>query len=313
MNSSNIIIGPGYLTRNSANFRFGDGGIKTKFIKKYREVSAEEFGRFDSTQTDRWLEISGKLWSGFENLGELFPATMLTPAIGSKLFGAIDVPATLNGQDGSRIVPKRTMFTEFTNLELAVDKELFSADVKLLCLLASGSTPTTANAYYTYTEGNSYTAPAFDKTKFLAPHVSAAWGSARTGLTSFVFRKGCSISGKYDLDPEPCYVDGYGTVDTIVNGFEGSCKGTPVGPTLLQLIAQMGMGSDLGKLESVANTDDLVLTASGLAISLYGAFIEQNDAFNWARKANRIGDLTWRTTVPFSAGAPTARAAVAAA
>ena len=177
MNSSNIIIGPGYLTRNSANFRFGDGGIKVKFIKKFREVSAEEFGRFDSAQTDRWLEISGKLWSGFENLGELFPATMLTPAIGSKLFGATDVPATLNGQDGSRIVPKRTMFTEFTNLELSTDKELFSADVKLLCLIASGSTLTP----YKLTVSGGDCRPVLNITPIAANNVRLDWTTAAAG------------------------------------------------------------------------------------------------------------------------------------
>jgi len=309
MNSSNLIIGPGYLTRNAANFRFGDGGIKIKFMKKFREVSAEEFGRFDSTQTDRQIEITGKLWSGYENLGQLFPATMLTPVIGSTLFGVSDITCTVNGQDGSRFVAKRSMITQFTNLDLSTEKELWSADVKILCLLASGSTPTTANAYYTYTESNSYTAPSFTKNNFLAPAITASWG-ARTGMTSMAFRKGLSVTGKYDLDFEPCYVDGFGTIDGIVNGFECGAKGNPVGPTLTQILANMGMGGALGALESAANTDDLVITASGLAISVYSAFIEQNDAFAWARKQNRVGDLTWRSTVPFAAGAPTARAAI---
>ena len=309
MNSSNIIIGPGYMARNSANFRFGDGGIKVKFIKKMREVSAEEFGRFDSVQTDRMIELTGKLWSGYENLPELFPSTMLTPVVGSKLFGVSDVPTTVNGQDGSRLVLPRTMFTQFTNLELSTEKELFSADVKITSLLKSGSLPTDANAYYTESAGNSYAAPQFDKTKFKAPVITAAWGT-RTGFTSFAARKGWAVAGKYDLDFEPCYVDGYGSIDAIVNGFEGTGKCTPIGPTFAQVLANLGMGGALGALESTANTDDLVLTASGVAITLYQSFIEQNDAFAWARKQNRIGDLTWKTTVPFSSGAPTARAAI---
>ena len=309
MNSASLIFGTGYMVRNSANYRFGEGGIKVKFMKKFREVSAEEFGRFDSTQVDRQVEISGRLWSGYENLSELFPSTMLVPTIGTALFGTSDVPATINGQDGSRLLVKRTMFTEFTNLELATDKELWSADVKLLGLLASGSAPTTSNAYFVYSDANSYTAPSFTKSNFLAPRITAAWGT-RTGFTSFAFRKGCVVAGKYELDPEPCYQDGYGTLDMAVTGFEGTCKGTPIGPTLAQVLAQYGMGSAFGALESAANTDDLVLTASGLAISLYSSFLDQNDAIAWARKNNRVGDFTWRTTVPFSSGAPTARAAV---
>jgi hypothetical protein len=310
MNSSNIIIGPGYLTFNAVSFRFGEGGIKVKFIKKMREVSAEEFGRFDSTQTDRMIEVTGKLWSGYENLATLFPATMLTPIIGSPLFGVTDKPLVINGQDGSRLTIARAMITQFTNLSLSVEKELWSADVKWTCLLASGSTPTTANAYFT--DGgtaNSYTAPAFAKANFKAPVIAASWG-ARTGLTAMAVRKGLEIAGKYDLDFEPCYVDGFGTLDAIVQGFEGSAKGNPIGPTFAQILTNMGMGTALGALESTTNTDDLVITATGIAITLYAAFIEQNDGFAWSKKNNRVGDLTWRTTVPFTTGAPTARAAI---
>jgi hypothetical protein len=316
MNSSNIIIGPGYLSRNGANYRFNEGGLKVKFMRKWREVSAEEFGRFDSTQTDRSVEITGKLWSGYENLGELFPATMLTPVIGSTLFGIADKLATINGQDGSRLLVARTMFTEFTNLDLSVEKELWSADIKLIGLLASGSTPTDApNAatgapYFVESEGNAYAPPAFNKSAFRAPIITAAWGT-RPGFTSFVPRKGVALAGKYALDPEPCYVNGYGTLDMIVDGFEGEAKMTPIGPTLAQILANCGMGGALGALQSTANTDNLVLTASGLAITLFAAFLGDHDAVAWARKNNRIGDWTWRSTVPFAAGLPTARAAIA--
>lgn len=309
MNSGNLILGPGYLTWNTGNFRFGEGGIKVKFLKNYREVSTEEFGRIDTTQTDRRIEVTGKLWSGFENLALLFPASMLTPTIGAKLFGIVDKPVTINGQDGSRLLLPRGMVTEFTNLHLGVDAELWSGEVKFTCLLATDSLPTDAAAYYTESEANSYTAPTFTKTNFLAPHVTAAWGT-RTGMTAMVFRKGLEISGKYDLNFEQCYVDGLGTLDCIVNGFEGSAKGMPIGPTLAQVLSNSGMGSAFGALQSAANTDNLVITATGLAITLYAAFLSENDGLAWARQNHRIGDLTWRTTVPFTAGAPTARMAV---
>ena len=80
--------------------------------------------------------------NGYENLSLLFPSTMLTPTIGSKLFGSSDVTLTINGQDGSRIIFKRAFITQFTNLELSTEKDLFSADVKWTCLIAGGSTLT---------------------------------------------------------------------------------------------------------------------------------------------------------------------------
>jgi hypothetical protein len=220
------------------------------------------------------------------------------------------VALTVNGQDGSRFVAHRAKLTQLANLKLSITQELFSADVKWTALLRSTYTPDQANAYYTESTGQVYTAPSFTKTNFKAPVITGAWG-ARTGFDAMAFKNGVDISWKWDLDPEPCKVDGYGTIDMIVDGFEGSAKGLPIQPTLAQLLSNFGgQGAALGALESTANADDLVLTASGLSLTLYKAFLSEMDGLAWARKNHRIGELTWRTTVPFSSGAPTARAAV---
>ena len=311
MQRSNLIIGPGYATRNGANFRYDDGGARVKFMKKFREVSAEEFGRFDSTQYDRQIEISIKLWSGYENLAALFPSTMLTPTIGGRIMPVgSDIPFTFNAQDGSRIVVANTAITAFTNLTLSTEKNLWSADLKAIGLLKTGALPTDANAYFTSSSGNSYTAPSFTKSNFLAPAVTVSWGS-RTGFTSMAMRKGLAIDGKFEINWEPGFVDGYGTLDGIIESFEATAKGSPIGPTEPQYEAQVGMGSTFGALESSVNTDDLVVTASGLAITLPQSFIADfGEGIAYSRKTHRIPETTWRTTVPFSAGAPIARAAI---
>ena len=311
MNSSNIIVGPGYATWNAGNFRFADGGIKAKFVKKYREVSSEEFGRFDSAQTGRMVEVIGKLWSGWENLSLILPSGALAPTIGSKIFGITAKPLVVNGQDGSRLTVVNTQITGLANLLLSVEKELFSADIKFTGLLLPGNTPDQAGSYYTYSISNSYTAPSFTKTNFRAPVVSGAWAgtlsNSGTSFSSFAFKNGVAIDWKYDLDFEPCTVDGFGALDAIVNGFEASAKGTPIGPIEADAAAALLPAQALGILESV-NGGDLTLTFGTNSVVLKAAFVSENDGFAWARKNNRIGDLTWRTTVPFSAGAPTARA-----
>ncbi len=309
MNSSNIIVGPGYATWNAGNFRFGDGGIKAKFVKNLREISAEEFGRFDSVTTKRRVTVSGKLWSGWENLSLILPGVALNPAIGSKLFGVTALPLVVNGQDGSRLTVVHAQLTKLANLTLSVEKELWSADVEWTGLLLPGNTPDQANGYYTYSIGNAYAAPAFDKTKFRAPVISATW-TGITGFTSFALKSGAQIDWKYDLDFEPCTVDGYGELDAIINGFEASCKGLPIGPTEAQVAAQLMPAQALGVLEST-NGADLTLTFGANSVVLKQAFLAENDGFAWNRKQNRVGELTWRTTVPFTAGAPVARASVA--
>ena len=311
MNSSLILISPGYLTWNSATFR-SNGGIKAKFIKKFREVSAEEFGRFDSAQTDRMVQVTVRLWSGYENITQLLPGAALNPVIGGKLFGTANLPLVINGQDGSRLTLVNAQITRLANLQLAVESELWSADVEFTSLLLAGGSPQTTADYYTYSIGNSYSAPAFNKTNFRAPVLSASWAgtltNSGTSFNAFTFRKGAAIDWKWDLDPKPCYVDGFGTLDMIINGFEASAKGTPIGVIEADAAAALAPAQALGLLESANGAGDLTLTFGANSIILKQAFIATNDGFDWSRKNNRIGDLTWRTTVPFSAGAPAARA-----
>ena len=203
--------------------------------------------------------------------------------------------------------------TKLANLELSVEKELWSADIEFTSLLKVGNTPDQAGSYYTYSIGNSYAAPAFDKTKFRAPVLAAGWAgtlsNSGTSFAAFAFRKGASIDWKWKLNFEPCYVDGYGTVDAIVDGFEASCKGTPISALEVDAAASLLPATPLGVLRS-ATAGDLTLTFGSNSVILKQAFVAENDGFAWSRKNNRIGDLTWRTTVPFSTGAPTARAVV---
>ena len=311
MNSSNILLGPGYATWNSGNFRFGDGGIKAKFVKNLRDVTAEEFGRFDSVQTDRMIKVTGKLWSGWENISLILPSAALSPTIGGKLFGVANLGLVINGQDGSRLTVVNAQITKLANLELSVEKDLWSADIEFTGLLKAGNTPDQSGSYYTYSLSNSYTAPSFSKTNFRAPILTAAWAgtlvNSGTSFASFYFRKGVAIDWKWVLDFEPCFIDGLGTVDAVTTGFEATAKGTPIGALEVDTASAMLPAQALGLLEGTNGAGDLTLTFGSNSVVLKQAFISENDGFAWARKNNRIGDLTWRTTVPFTTGAPTAR------
>ncbi len=314
MNSSNVLIGPGYATWNGGNFRFADGGIKARFIKNFREISAEEFGRFDSIETGRMIEVTGRLWSGWENLNLIIPAAATSPTIGSKLFGTAPLALVINGQDGSRLTVVNAQITKMSNLQLSVSKELFSSDITFTGLILPGNAPATAGSYYTYAIGEAYAAPAFAKANFAAPTIAATWAAvlpnAGVSLQNFNFKNGATVDWKWDLDYEPCTVDGYGALDAIVTGFEASCKGTPIGALEVDVASAMAPPQALGVLEST-NGGNLVLTFGAHSVTLYSAFLSANDGFAWSRKNNRIGDLTWRTTVPFAAGLATARAAAA--
>lgn len=314
MNSSNIIIGPGYMAWNSASFRFGKGGAKAKFKKTLRDIESSEFGRIDSVQTARMITVSARLFSAWTNLSLLFPTAAFQPTIGGRLFGTGNKALTLNGQDGSILTLVNAQITKLANLFLGVGKDVFSADVEFTGLLLSGGNPATAGDYYTYQIGQSYSAPAFPNTSFIAPVVSAAWNgtlaNSGTSFAAFQFKEGAMIDWKWQLDFEPCTVDGYGPTDAIITGFEATCKGTPIGVIEADAASALFPAQALGLSENQNGSGSLVLTFGAHTVTLDGCFVADNNGFAWDVKDNRIGDLTWRTTVPFTTGAPTARAAV---
>lgn len=312
MNSSNIIIGPGYLAWNSANFRFAKGGIKAKFVKNMRDVDTSEFGRIDSVQTKRKIVVSGRLFAAWTNLSALFPVAAFNPTIGGKLFGTANLALVINGADGSRLTVVNAQITKLANLFLGVDNELFAADVEFTGLLLSGGNPATAGDYYTYAIGQSYAAPAFPNASFIAPVVNAAWNGALANsgasFAAFQFKNGAAIDWKWDLDFAPCDVDGYGELDAIITGFEGACKGTPIGVIEADAASALLPAQPLGLSENQNGAGDLTLTFGSHTVTLKSCFVAASDGFAWNVKDNRIGDLTWKTTVPFATGVPGARA-----
>jgi hypothetical protein len=204
--------------------------------------------------------------------------------------------------------------TKLANLQLSVGKELWSADIEFTGLLLAGNTPDQSGSFYTYSISNSYSAPSFTKSNFRAPVLTCTWGgtlaNSGTSLASFVTKNGAMINWKYDLDFAPCEVDGYGETDAIVTGFEATAKLTPIGAIEADVASGLLPAQVLGLLESTNGAGDLTLTFGANSVVLKSCFIADNDGFAWSRKDNRIGDLTFRTTVPFTTGAPVARASV---
>ena len=81
--------------------------------------------------------------------------------------------------------------------------------------------------------------------------------------------------------------------------------GTFVAAALLTLASPANGQTGLIRAFKI-DAGDLTLTFGANSIVLKQAFVAEHDGFAWSRKQNRVGDLTWRTTVPFSSGAPTA-------
>ncbi|HEV2329248.1 MAG TPA: hypothetical protein VGY56_10710 [Verrucomicrobiae bacterium] len=311
---SSILIGPGYLTWNSGTFRAASD-IVAEFKKDLRDIESLEFGKIDSVQTARMIVVKCRLFSTWTNLSLLFPSAALSPAIGTALYGASNLALIVNGADGSKLTVVNAQVTKLANLFLGVSKDIFPADVEFTGLLLNGGSPGTSGDYYTYQVGQSYSAPAFPNTSFTAPVISAAWAgtlvNSGTSFAAFYFKEGATIDWEYELDFKPCTVDGFGATDAIIKNFRATCKGIPTfGPLEADTASALFPAQALGLSENQNGAGDLTLTWSGHSVVLHKAFVKASDGFKWSTTNNRLGNLTWQTTVPFSTGVAQARVTV---
>ena len=157
-----------------------------------------------------------------------------------------------------------------------------------------------------------------------APFTTSPDGSSATFTPSFgapgtnKLTLTCTVTYSETInstDPDSANASGTIVTPTVINGAQvsGSVAVTVVA---VNPVVTIGSASAPGGTQDVAVTPsngagDLTLTFGANSVVLKQAFIAENDGFAWSRKNNRLGDLTWRTTVPFAAGAPTARATAA--
>jgi hypothetical protein len=126
----------------------------------------------------------------------MLPGAALSPTIGSKLFGTSAKPLVINGQDGSRLTVVNAQITKLANLQLSVEKNCGVQMWNSPACINPGSTPDQTNSYYTYSVGNSYTAPSFTKLKLprAGPHGRAGRHTGECGnflqLVQFQERRG---------------------------------------------------------------------------------------------------------------------------
>jgi len=305
---SQIVFGPGYATWNSGNFRFNDGGLVAEFMKDSKPISSDEFSRIDGKVVNKWVKVTAQLWSGWENIALLFASTFLTPVRGASLFGASDLPLVANGRNGDRLTLHNLRWINIPQLFLGVNGDLFGGALEGMALIRDTFSPEDANAYHTWATGQSYAAPAFSRSNHKAPRMSAAW-TGISGFDAFSAKGGWKVSIKPTfLGDDMGWDDGRGMVDKYIDTCEIEASADPLGPTEAQVQAAFGFGSALGSLES-ANAADLTITGGGISVALASMYLAKHAA-SFNVKSTRVGELTWNNVVPFTTGAPVARAVV---
>lgn len=298
---------------------FARDDMRASFDATWQNLVASHQGIIDKVVTDRMIKVPLKLWGAWENVGVLFPTTLLNPIVGTRIYGTTDLPLVLTkktpGTAGQIITIHNCQITKLANLYLGVDSDMFAADVEFTGLIKNSANPEDANSYYTVamTDGAGvphYTDTTFAKTNFSRQRYSAAWGASP--FDAFQAHKGWNV--EWDLGLEPEYNANVGTVDMILQSLIGRASCIPLGPTIAQIEARLnfqGSGNPLGSLLSDGD-DDLVLTGAtpSAVITLKGAALTA-----WAPVMGAIpllnGQCLWETTRGFTAGTGAAIATAA--
>ncbi len=305
--------GPGYVTWNSATF-FTRSDIVIRHPPGWEKVGTSNYGRVDEIKKDMVIKIPLMLWGQWDatSIGALFPAAYLTPVPGASVFGAgSDKPLVIQARNNDRITYTNAQLTRLANLHIGADQNLFAAEVEFTALLGAGFNPEDAGSYFVIdTHTYSDVTANFDKSNFRRARASAAWG-AFTGYGSILAQKGFNVS--WNLDLKPVVADGYGTVDLTVgeDTLVGEVKCIPLGPTLANALAAIGIEAQHGKLASGLAGDFVITSAvsGGPLLTLKNAFMVDTGVV-FGVEPLRMGEATWRTTTGFSAGVPAARAVV---
>lgn len=312
---ANLIGGPGKVTWNGMTM-FARDDVGASFEATWQDLVASHQGVIDKVVTDRQIKIPLRLWGEWENLlgtgdiSKLFPAAVLNPVVGTRIYGTADLPLTMVKKTGSAeiITVHNAQLTKLANLYLGVDSPVYAADVEFTGLIKNSGNPEDANSYYTI-GATTYADATFEKTYFNQQRWGAVWGASP--FDAFQFHKGCNIEWEMQLQDE--YNANVGTVDKILTGFMGRAKGIPLGPTIAQIEARLmfqGTGNPLGSLLSDGGSD-LILTGTTPAavITLKGAAIT-----GWRPVMGATpllnGEVTWETTRGFTTGTGAAIATV---
>jgi len=305
---ASLVRGPGVVTYNSHYF-YTREGIKLNLASAWDDVSTSLYGVVDKTKKDVVLKVGLTLWGALENLGDLFPSSILNPVVGSSVFPTNDTSLTVTGRNKDQVLFPNVAITKIANLHLGTDSGIYSADVEFTALRANSKNPEDATAYYDTTAAATFPESAFAKTNFSRTRWTAAWGTI-TGFTSFIGQAGFDIA--WNLKTTPVTVEGWGTCDMTLDGLEASCKCVPIGPTGPQIEAQtLTQGSALGALlSSIPSTaSDLTITGGSHSLVLKTPGLISH-GYNFDRQALRTGEVEFVSIRGFSAGVPSAIATI---
>ena len=285
-----IIRGPAKVTFGGQTF-WSKGDITLKPTVSRFEVETSRFGRVDERFSDKSIVVS------FEPSGRFTTdlAAVLWPYfatdIGSSIYGATDSPLLINTVSGRQITVHNAAVSSMPDVNLGVGATI-QGDVEFTGLLVNEADPSDANSYYTSAAVSYPGDTGFNTAEILTLAYNSAWGAV-TPFDDFNTEEGWVLS--FDLTMRNELVDGLGTVDMTLQELQVTATSIPVGPTVEDMLAKQGINATALGSSVQANSDDLIITGSGVYVAVYNAALVENDIV-YGNDRKTIGSTDWIAT-----------------
>jgi hypothetical protein len=283
MDRTTINIGPGMVTWNGATIHVEDN-ITMKVAPKLFEVTTASHGVVDQRREDLQIEVAftPKMWS---DITKLFPYGSME--IGASLYGATDLPLVIKPRTGTGWTIANAAITKLPTITLAHNKPLLG-EMTLTGLIANNGTGIMSD--YLSSGAAAAAQTGWDLTKVPNFLYTATWAPLLP--TAFYSEDGFEIS--FDLGTEDVTVNGLGTIDKTLASLSASCKVTPVGPAVADVLAVHGAAIKPGGSAPKGR----LLIAAGIvgapSVSLENCIV-QSTTGRTGQKVKRIGEFEFKT------------------
>lgn len=283
----NICRGPGRLTLGSTVIDSKDGMTLSQEASS-ADIASDLNGYLGTIRTDQLLKVGitpyGRITGAL--LAALYPAWMRTPAIGSSVFGAADIPCVIHSAAGKKVTLFAAAVTTPPPLILSAVATAFGA-AEITALLANGKLPGETDALIKV-EDAAWTGTTAQARPQTGARYTAAFGEAAFAETVAGF------TTAFNFSSSPLASDNAGTLDVTFSGIRPECRFTPLDKSETDIITLLGLNSPRGSY--MGSGENLVITGTnGLVLTLYNCDVLQGP-INWGVAALRAGELMFRAS-----------------
>lgn len=294
----NIIRGPAIVTYDSEVYYSEDDIIVTPNIETM-QIPSSVNGNEDERLVNITHEITftpvGK-WSHVKKLLNTFA----TPVIGGSIFGSTDKDLVINTVGGQKITYKAAAITSLPQVRFSSVNRLLGSVT--FTAIGANNTAFDNAAKRIVQASEAFNDDSHDPDDVLTQAYSVAWGSTAP-FDALETEDGVTVS--FNLSLQPVQTDRDGIVDMTVENVEVMAMLTPVGlseANMLTLMKLQGTGVQRGASLGAMNSNDLVITGTGVYAAIYGAAPKQGP-MRFGRTVLRSGQVGFVATRRYDDGA----------